>query len=30
LTPRGYKGEVYQVSAKGYDVADVLRKRGEA
>ena len=30
LTPRGYKGEVYQVSAKGYEVADVLRSRVEA
>ena len=28
LTPRGYKGEVYQVSAKGYEIADILKKRG--
>jgi hypothetical protein len=26
LTPRGYKGEVFQVTARGYEVADLLQK----
>ena len=29
LKDRGYKGEVFMVTAKGYEVADVLQKRGE-
>ncbi|MHB0959287.1 MAG: TIR domain-containing protein [Pirellulaceae bacterium] len=29
LSGRGHKGEVFEVSAKGYEVADVLRQRGE-
>jgi hypothetical protein len=30
LTERGHKGEVFEVSAKGYEVADVLQARQES
>jgi hypothetical protein len=30
LTPRGYKGEVFELSAKGYEVADLLQKQRRA
>jgi len=30
LTQRGYKGEVFEVSGKGYEVADLLQQHGRA
>ena len=30
LKDRGYKGEVFMVTGKGYEVAELLQKRGEA